>query len=187
MKSNNWLTALIVMLVGILLIVWHQRVDVLNWIVIAVGIMLIVPGLYSCISALVRKSERNRGNTDYSAASSTIVASLGAIALGVWMVVFPAFFVGLLAYIFGAILILYGIFHIIVVAVWSRPFILPWWFYLIPVLMIIAGVVILCTDVRTINSAVVLITGIALVASSVNSVLEISATNPARTKNQIEQ
>ena len=168
MKSNNWLTALIVMLVGILLIVWHQRVDVLNWIVLAVGIMLIVPGLYSCISALVRKS-------------------LGAIALGVWMVVSPAFFVGLLAYIFGAILILYGIFHIIVVAVWSRPFILPWWFYLIPVLMIIAGVVILCTDVRTINSAVVLITGIALVASSVNSVLEISATNPARTKNQIEQ
>ena len=107
--------------------------------------------------------------------------------LSVWMVVSPAFFVGLLAYIFGAILILYGIFHIIVVAVWSRPFILPWWFYLIPVLMIIAGVVILCTDVRTINSAVVLITGIALVASSVNSVLEISATNPARTKNQIEQ
>ena len=58
MKSNNWLTALIVMLVGILLIVWHQRVDVLNWIVIAVGIMLIVPGLYSCISALVRKRDR---------------------------------------------------------------------------------------------------------------------------------
>lgn len=182
MKANNWITALIVMLVGILLIVWHQRIDVLNWIVIAVGIMLIVPGLYSCISALVRKGEKNREKVDYSAASSTIVASIGAIALGIWMVLSPAFFVGLLAYIFGAILILYGIFHIVVVAVWSRPYILPWWFYLIPVLMIIAGVVILCTSVRTMNSVVVLITGIALVASAVNTILEISATNPARIK-----
>lgn len=187
MKANNWITALIVMLVGILLIVWHQRIDILNWIVIAVGITLIVPGLYSFISAIVRKGEKYKEKTDYSAASSTIVASLGAIALGVWMSLSPGFFVGLLAYIFGAILILYGVFHIIVVAVWSRPVILPWWYYIIPVLMIIAGVIILCTSVRTMNSVVVLITGISLVASSVNTILEIAGKSPTRVKSTTEQ
>lgn len=181
MKSgNNWLTILIVFVVGVLLIVWHQRVDVLSWIVIAVGLMLVIPGLYSLISAMVRKKED--GKISYSASSSTIVACVGALALGIWMIVNPAFFVGLLAYIFAAILILYGIYHIVLIGFWSRPLVMPVWFYVIPVLMIAAGVVILCTDVRTIQSVVVLMTGIALVASAVNSLLETVSMSPARIK-----
>ncbi len=32
MKSgNNWLTIIIVFVVGVLLIVWHARVDILSW------------------------------------------------------------------------------------------------------------------------------------------------------------
>lgn len=178
--GNNWLTILIVFVVGVLLIVWHQRVDILSWIVMAVGLMLIIPSLYSLISALVRK--KDEANITHSASSSTIIASVGALALGIWMVVTPGFFVGLLAYIFGAILILYGIFHIVTIGFWARPFVLPGWMYIIPVLMIGAGVVILCTSVRTIQSTVVLITGIALVASAVNSLCEGVATNPAKVR-----
>lgn len=185
MKSgSNWLTIIIVFVVGILLIVWHQRIDILSWIVIAVGLMLVIPGLYSLISAMVRKKEDEKIN--YSASSASIVASVGALALGVWMIVKPAFFVGLLAYIFAAILILYGIYHIIVIGFWAKPIIMPGWFYIIPVLMIIAGVVLLCTSVRTLNSVVVLITGIALVASAVNSMLETVSMTPRRMK-QVEQ
>lgn len=178
--GNNWLTILIVFVVGVLLIVWHQRVDILSWIVMTVGLMLIIPALYSLISAMVRK--KDEASISHSASSSTIVASVGALALGIWMVVTPTFFVGLLAYIFGAILILYGIFHIVTIGFWARPFVLPGWMYIIPVLMIGAGVVILCTSVRTIQSTVVLITGIAFVASAVNSLCETVATNPARVR-----
>ena len=177
--ANNWLTTIIVFIVGVLLIVWHGRLDVLQWIVMAVGLMLVIPGAYSFISAIARRSHVQG---EYSAASSTIVASLGALALGIWMLVTPAFFVGLLAYIFGAILFLYGIFHIVVIRFWSSPYVLPWWFYVIPVLMIVAGVVILCSSVRDMDSAVVLIMGISLVASSINSVLEHVSTHPSRTR-----
>lgn len=185
MKSrSNWLTIIIVFVVGILLIVWHQRIDILSWIVISAGLMLVIPGLYSLISAMVRKKED--GKINYSASSASIVASVGALALGIWMIVNPAFFVGLLAYIFAAILILYGIYHIIVIGFRAKPIIMPGWFYIIPVLMIIAGVVLLCTSVRTLNSVVVLITGIALVASAVNSMLETVSMTPTRMK-QVEQ
>ena len=180
MKSTtNVLTSLIVLIVGILMIVWHSRVDILSWIVMAVGIMLIVPGLYSLISALVRRGSRDN---DHSAPTSTIVASIGALVLGVWMVVNLEFFVGVLAFIFGGLLILFGVFHILVVGVWSRPFVLPWYFYKLPVLMIVAGIVILCSNVRTLNDAVVLITGISFVASSVCSIMEYVATRPPRLK-----
>ncbi|MDE7451764.1 MAG: DUF308 domain-containing protein [Paramuribaculum sp.] len=185
MKANNWLTAIIVMIVGILLIVWHKEANLLDWFIVAVGVMFIIPGLYSLISALVRKGNREKEKVDHSAATSTIIASVGALALGIWMAVSPGFFVGLLAYIFGGILILYGIFHIIFVGFWSRPYVLPGWFYIIPVLMIIAGVVIICTNVRTMNSIVSLITGISLVASSVSTILEISAVNPAGKREEL--
>lgn len=179
-KSNNWLTTLIVFVVGVLLIVWHQRADVLSWIVMAVGLMLVIPGIYSLISAMVRKNDSEQ--MAHSASTSSILASVGALALGIWMTVNPSFFVGLLAYIFGALLVLYGIFHIVTIGFFSKPFVMPGWLYVIPALMIVAGVVILCTSVRTINSVVVLITGITLVASAVNSLCELVATNPARIK-----
>ena len=47
--ANNWLTTIIVFVVGVLLIVWHGRLDVLQWIVMAVGLMLVIPGAYSFI------------------------------------------------------------------------------------------------------------------------------------------
>ena len=76
MKSgNNWLTIIIVFVVGGLLIVWHARVDILSWIVVAVGLMLVIPGLYSLISAMVRK--KDDGQINYSASSASIV--------GVWV------------------------------------------------------------------------------------------------------
>ena len=179
-SANNWLTILTVMAVGIVLIAYHTHLDLLNWLVLAVGIALVVPALYSVIVTLSNRSKykemADEGVPVREAARSTLWASAGAIALGIWMIVNPALFVGLIAYFFGAILVLYGIFHIVMIAMAARNFAIPGWFYVIPVLMIIGGGVILCTDVRTMNSIVVLITGIALVASAVNSVLEFTGT-----------
>lgn len=175
-SANNWLTILVVMAVGILLIVFHSHIELLNWVVVAVGVALVVPAVYSFGVAIYnRRQIKTIDNNDAPvrmAARSTLWAAAGAIALGIWMICNPAFFVGLIAYFFGAILILYGIFHIVLIAMASKNFRMPAWFYIIPILMIVSGIVILCTSVRTMNDIVVLITGIALVASAVNSVME---------------
>ena len=49
----------------------------------AVGLMLVIPGAYSFISAIARRSKPD--DRRYSAATSTIVASVGALALGQWL------------------------------------------------------------------------------------------------------
>ncbi len=183
-SASNWLTMIVVLIVGIVLIVCHNRIDLLNWLVVAVGVALIVPSLYSVGVALSNHREVKTLAQDEpqvrTAVRSTMWASVGAIALGLWMVCVPGFFVGLVAYFFGAILVLYGIFHIVTIIMASKAYYMPWWFYIIPVLMIISGIIILCTDVRTMNEIVVLITGIALVASAVNSVFEFVGTNSRR-------
>lgn len=179
-SGNNWLTILVVFVAGVLLIAWHSRIDILQWVVVLVGITLIVPALYSFIIALGRR-RRGEGDQDRrTARTSTLWTAVAAIALGVWMVLDPTFFAGLLAYMFGAILILYGLYHIVTMSYWLRPVVFPFWFYIIPVLMIAAGIVILCTTVRMMNDIVVLVTGIALVASAVNSMLEYTASASAR-------
>ncbi len=180
MKNNSfssWLTILATAAVGILLIVWHNRLDMLQWLIIAMGLLIAIPSAYTMVVNLMR---RNKNATDKRGSISSIVAGIAAIALGMWMIISPTFFVGLLAYLFATIMIIYGILQLIIVGYWSRPFVLPGWLYIIPALLIVGGIVILCTSVRTMNSVVVLITGIMLVASSVNLALEYTATNPAQ-------
>ncbi len=97
------------------------------------------------------------------------------------MVVEPGFFVGLIAYLFAAVLILYGIYEIVLMAWLSKPFAMPFGFYIIPVVLIAAGVVILCTTVRTMNAVVVLLTGILLVCAALNWALQrMLVTSPSK-------
>lgn len=179
MKNNgsSWLTIAITAIVGVLLIVWHNHVELLQWIIVAMGLVILVPSVYTLVTQLFSK---NKKGSEEGRSISSVVASVGATALGLWMVINPTFFVGLLAYLFAAILIVYGILQLIVVGYWSRPFVLPAWFYIIPALLIIAGIVILCTEVRTMNSVVVLLTGIMLVCCAVNWALQYTVTHPAR-------
>ena len=58
----------------------------------------------------------------------------------------------------------------------------PFYFYIIPILMVATGIIILCTSLRDINTVVVLVTGIALVASSFNSIMEYIGTRNAVVK-----
>lgn len=176
MKNGlNWFTVLIMFIVGVLLIVWHARLDVLNWVIIAVGISLVLPGLYDFFMSLRGSNKKDDSNNRSGASGSTMIVSLAAIALGIWMLISPEFFVGVLAYAFGAILVFLGLYHILAIAYLSRPISLPMFLYIIPILLIVAGLVILLSSVRTIQSVVVMIMGISLVASSVNSLLEYTA------------
>lgn len=166
-------TSVIVLAVGIALICLYQRVDILDWIVILIGIMFMIPGIFSLVSGI---SSRMSGNV------ASVIAGIGAIVLGAVMCIFPTPFAHILVYIFAGILIVGGIYHIAFIGWLSKPFILPWYYYIIPVLMIIAGLLMIFTDLRTINSVVVLITGISLVCSSFNSLIEWVATHPSKKK-----
>lgn len=175
MKSpNNWFSALVMCVIGVILIVMHNRVDVLSTIIVILGIALILPAIFSiCKLGFRRKDEVER-----PVSVSVVVSSLAACALGIWMVFQPTFFAGFFTYFFAILLVVYGLFRIIMLLMLNRYFYTSFWLYVIPLLIMVAGIVILCTDIRTINEIVVLIMGISLVASAVNYVIESIATKP---------
>lgn len=192
MNRKSWLSILITALVGVLLIVFYNQGQILTWVVTLFGVCLIIPVAYNLYSTLrVRKQlqlEEKTGSDGRrmptASVSAAIVASVAGIALGIWMLLTPDFFVGLIVYVFGALLLVYGVYELIWAAWMARPFRMPVYFYLVPILMIIGGIVILCTTIRTMNQVMMLLTGILLLASAINSTLEYVAMHPAKRRDQ---
>ncbi len=109
--SSNWLTILITAIVGVLLIIWHTKLDILSWVMIAVGVMFLIPSVYSLIASLSSRKKLKAAGQQPSAmgSGSSILAAIAGCGLGIWMIVDPGFFVGLTAYLFAIILIAYEI------------------------------------------------------------------------------
>ncbi|MDE5799635.1 MAG: DUF308 domain-containing protein [Paramuribaculum sp.] len=187
-KFSSWIITLVIAVVGVLLIVWHNEVDLFSWLIRALGIILAAPAIYVLLSSLsalrhnrlkatAEITDAHTGTTELKFSSSTvawslIIVSVATIVLGFWMLINPGFFVGLVSYLFAIVVIIFGILQIVDVAYLTRPVILPVYFYILPALLIIAGIVIMCTNVKTIDGVVTLITGILLVLYSVNRIAQ---------------
>ncbi len=181
-KFNDWPVILITAVVGVLFIIWHGKVNLFDWLVRGLGVLILIPGICVLVHSLNVMQGRRRvraqitfdgkaATTGKVTALSMLIAASAAIALGFWMLIHPGFFVGLIAYMFAAALLIYGIYQFALLIYLRRPVVMPWYFYIVPSLFVLAGFSILLTSVRTINSVVTLMTGILLVAGAVNTLI----------------
>ena len=69
------------------------------------------------------------------------IAGLGSLLFGLWLMIMPAFFVGILMYVLGAVLVLAGISQIVNLSAARSWTVVPGGFFV--VLVLIAGVVVL--------------------------------------------
>ena len=100
---------------------------------------LCAPGLYGIFAYFASRSRAEDG----SGRAFPIVA-LGSALLGLWLIVMPAFFVGILMYVLGALLVLGGIGQLMnFISVRKLTGSVPAIFYVIPVLLLLAGILIL--------------------------------------------
>ncbi len=159
-SKNALVTATIVGIVGLLLIIFENRGDVLNWIVIALGIMFIIPGAYGLITQLAAPKPA-RDNT-------AIATGVGSMVLGVVLCLIPGVFVSVMIYLLAFVLLLGGISQIITLSRLQ----LPWGFYVVPVLVAVTGVVMIFAGSDKDSSAIVLVTGIVMVLYAINTVVE---------------
>ena len=86
-RNSNLFQAIIVGIVGILLIFLHARIDLLNWVSIAVGLMFVLPSLYVLCSSIGSKEKLPGG---------IAFVSVGGIILGLMMCIFPSAFAGII-------------------------------------------------------------------------------------------
>lgn len=114
---------------GLILVLWPAAT--INYLVIVIGVLFLVPGLIAMIGYLMRDKER------YPDAAFPIEGA-GSALFGLWLIVMPAFFVNILMYVLGALLVIAGIQQIASLASARRWTQVPGFFYVVPVLILIA-------------------------------------------------
>lgn len=119
------------LVIGVLLVAWPEAA--ILYLVITIGVLFLVPGLFSVFGYLIR------GKQD---GSSFPIAGLGSLLFGLWLMIMPAFFVGILMYVLGAVLVLAGISQIVNLSAARSWTVVPGGFFVIPVLVLIAGIIV---------------------------------------------
>lgn len=163
MKLLNYgiVRSLCALIVGILLIVFPT--DVPKYLVMAIGCLFIIPGLIALFIEYSRKEKSPWGNT---------VSSIGSILFGFWLILMPNFFVRIFIYVLGAILVLAGVHQISRFSMMRDYTKVPVGFYIFPVLILLAGLVVLANPFETTRIANIIL-GVSAIIYAIIDIIRI--------------
>ena len=165
-KSASLITYLAALVIGIILLALHEQVNLLEGVVIAMGVLITVPSAVMFISSLIGKKDEY-GNRSFPGWYNVIVAVAGLV-LGIWMLCKPGWFEVWMVYTLGVVLILTGAAQIVFIYSASKPYgPNPWW-YCIPVLVLAGGFIICFIGPNGLNTWATITTGILLIVYSAN-------------------
>ena len=134
MKALNYsvVRGICAVLMGVLLVAWPEAAIV--YLVIAIGAMFFVPSLFSLVGYFTKGRQEG---------AMFPIVSIGSLLFGLCLMVSPAFFVGILMYVLGAVLVFAGISQILQLfnaRSWTQVAV---GYYIMPVLILLAGLVVL--------------------------------------------
>ncbi len=160
MKTMNYslLRIIFSLIIGLVLVMWPDAAG--DYIVITVGVLFMVPGIISLFGYFALKPREG-------VSPRFPVEGVGSLLLGLWLVIMPGFFADVLMFLLGFILMLGGIQQIaslVAARRWTR---VPLGFYIVPVLILIAGIVSLF-DPTGARSTVFIIIGVSSIIYAVS-------------------
>ena len=138
--------------------------------VLVIGILFIATGVFNLIIEMNRKDEKGRKRIS----PIGVLATAGTGILGILMVCTPHTMINLIIYLFAAAFILLGVYQICSLAFFYRPVTFPFWFFILPALLVITGVVICIIGPSAVAQTMTLITGIALIVDAIASFIDIA-------------
>ena len=118
--------------IGILLMVWPEAA--ILYLVIAIGAMFFLPSLFSLVGYFMKGRQLGMYFP---------IVSLGSLLFGLWLMISPAFFVGILMYVLGVVLVFAGISQIANLLAARSYAEVAFGYYVMPVLILLAGIVVL--------------------------------------------
>lgn len=128
MKVNlSFLRMLFALILGLLLVIFPNEAG--NFFVIAIGTIFLIPSLLSIASALSSK----QGGFHFP------FFSVGSLLFGLWLIITPEFFVTLLTYVLGFVLLMGGVQQLSSLQVARQWVKVSPYYYIVPVLILLAG------------------------------------------------
>ena len=135
MNSLNYgiISSLCALVIGVLLVAWPDVA--VTYLVITIGALFLIPGLFGIFSYFYVRRKMRQENVRVIFP----VVALGSAFLGLWLILTPAFFVTILMYVLGVLLLLGGLNQLSGLLVARRYFAVPLVMYFIPVLIVASG------------------------------------------------
>ena len=143
------LRAIAAIVLGVVLISCPQTA--ILYVVITIGILFfIVPGLFSLVNYFF-SDKVERPDVPF------LLAGIGSVFFGLVLVFVPYLFVNVLMYILGILLLVGGIEQIVTLIRARKRTTVPVAFYVVPVLILIAGILVLFNPFKTAKTLFILI------------------------------
>lgn len=117
---------------GMLLVAYPDQISV--YFIIAIGALFFIPGLFTVISYYVNV---RKGGSPFP------LSGIGSALFGLWLMIMPGFFANIFMYVLGAVLVLAGIHQISRLVAVRNVATVSGIFYVMPTLVLIAGVLVL--------------------------------------------
>ena len=142
MFRSSFLRALIVLGIGVALVGYADVA--LRYIVQALGVLFIIPGLVTAFSGIAKREG------DEAMPILPMVAGGGSVLLGVVLLLIPDFFISVILYLLAVLLLLGGGIQITQLVMMRREGLQSSWvYYLFPVTIFVVGVYILVFPMET--------------------------------------
>lgn len=147
MKTMNYslIRILFALVIGLVLVIWPDLAA--KYIVITLGVAFLIPGIISLFAFFGHKKSES------SAESLFPVEGVGSLLFGLWLIIKPDMFTDILMFLLGFILMMGGVQQIASLATARRWMHVPGGFYLLPSLLLVAGIVALFNPTGVVNTA----------------------------------
>lgn len=186
MKTLNFslIRILFALVIGLVLVIWPDAAA--SYIVMTVGVAFLIPGVISLFGYFVPKKTKEL-------VTRFPVEGIGSLLFGLWLIIMPEFFADILMFLLGFILMMGGVQQLGSLFAARRWMPVPAAFYVIPSLILIAGIVVLFNPTGTRNTAFIII-GVSSLVYALSELINWfkfmrrqPKTNVPRDKEQIEE
>lgn len=157
---------LLTLVVGLMLIILRDQVDLIRYMVILLGVVFIVPTAWMIIRFIADRVNRIPNSLGWP----LMIPLAAGLAFGILLVSIPEFFETYMLYTFAILIILWGAGELVFTIMAARYGASKWWI-MIPVAGIATGIVVLCLGMDKVSDIITMLTGIVLICYGINGLM----------------
>lgn len=157
--SYSFLRAICALVIGLILVLFPNEAG--DYFVITIGVVFLIPSLISIVAYFTEKAGYR---------PPFPLLAIGSLLFGLWLIIMPGFFADFLTYVLGFILTMGGVQQIASLMSARRWMPVPAGFYVVPVLILLAGLFSLFNPVG-VRSTIFMVIGISAIVYACSELL----------------
>ena len=173
--------SLVTAAIGILLLALREQA--MPFIVMCLGVLFMLPGIFTLALFLIPKLRRN--STSGSSAVIIPIMAFGSLLLGLWMFLQPAFFVTIIMLILGAVMIIMGGTQIVSLLMAKKRVKVSLLLFFLPLLILLTGAIVLLNPFEA-ASVPFIILGVGAIVTALSDMINTLFLKFTRKGNRVE-